>query len=143
MGSRRWTCKNPGNLAAELTERGHCVSARTVAGSLKELDCSLQGLRKSNEGLAQDEGRVDASSPMLSTSRRKTPAWELLRPGRWPLHACEAEATRELLFQRPCFLAWVHLHLPVAARQPSRALQAVSTPFSARTCRPTSAALAA
>ena len=51
----RWTCKSTHKLAAELTQRGHPISARTVAGLLKELDYSLQGLRKTKEGAAHPD----------------------------------------------------------------------------------------
>jgi hypothetical protein len=50
MSPLRWTCKSTQKLAAELTRRGHPVSARTVAGLLKALGYSLQGLRKTKEG---------------------------------------------------------------------------------------------
>ena len=50
MSPLRWTCKSTAKLAAELTRRGHPVSARTVASLLDDLDYSLQGLRKTREG---------------------------------------------------------------------------------------------
>src|SRR5947199_9813979 len=50
MSPLRWTSKSTPQLAAELTAQGHPVSARTVARLLKELDYSLQGLRKTREG---------------------------------------------------------------------------------------------
>jgi hypothetical protein len=46
----RWTLKSTSRLAAELTGRGHPVSARTVAALLKAADYSLQGNRKTREG---------------------------------------------------------------------------------------------
>ncbi len=46
----RWTLKSTARLAAELTRRGHRVSARTVAALLKAQDYSLQGNRKTREG---------------------------------------------------------------------------------------------
>jgi transposase len=46
----RWTCKSTERLAAELTDSGHRVSARTVAHLLKEEGFSLQGNRKTEEG---------------------------------------------------------------------------------------------
>jgi Rhodopirellula transposase DDE domain len=55
MSPLRWTCKSTENLAAELRRRGHPVSARTVAGLLKELGYSLQGLRKTKEGTAHPD----------------------------------------------------------------------------------------
>ena len=50
MSPLRWTLKSTSRLAAELTERDHPVSARTVAALLKEADYSLQGNRKTREG---------------------------------------------------------------------------------------------
>src|SRR5438067_3702211 len=50
MAPLLWTSKSTAKLAAELTAQGHPVSARTVAALLKELDYSLQGLRKTREG---------------------------------------------------------------------------------------------
>ena len=50
MSPLRWTLKSTSRLAAELTNRGHPVSARTVAALLKAADYSLQGNRKTREG---------------------------------------------------------------------------------------------
>ena len=50
MSPLRWTLKSTSRLAAELTGRGHPVSARTVAALLKAADYSLQGNRKTREG---------------------------------------------------------------------------------------------
>jgi hypothetical protein len=50
MSPLRWTLKSTSRLAAELTARGHPVSARTVAALLKASDYSLQGNRKTREG---------------------------------------------------------------------------------------------
>ncbi len=50
MSPLRWTLKSTSKLAAELTSRGHPVSARTVAALLKAADYSLQGNRKTREG---------------------------------------------------------------------------------------------
>jgi hypothetical protein len=50
MSPLRWTLKSTSKLAAELTRRGHRVSARTVAALLKASDYSLQGNRKTREG---------------------------------------------------------------------------------------------
>jgi len=50
MSPLRWTLKSTSRLAAELTRRGHPVSARTVAALLKAQDYSLQGNRKTREG---------------------------------------------------------------------------------------------
>ena len=46
----RWTLKSTSKLAAELTRRGHPVSARAVAALLRAQDYSLQGNRKTREG---------------------------------------------------------------------------------------------
>ena len=50
MSPLRWTCKSTSNLSRALKEKGHNVSPRTVAALLKELDYSLQGNRKNQEG---------------------------------------------------------------------------------------------
>lgn len=50
MRPLRWTCKSTENLAAELRAEGYSVSARTVATLLKELEFSLQGNYRRNEG---------------------------------------------------------------------------------------------
>lgn len=50
MSPLRWTLKSTSRLAAELTGRGHRVSARTVAALLKASDYSLQDNRKTREG---------------------------------------------------------------------------------------------
>jgi len=50
MSPLRWTLKSTSKLAAELTRRGHPVSARTVAALLRAADYSLQGNRKTREG---------------------------------------------------------------------------------------------
>ena len=50
MRPLRWTCKSTENLAKELRNQGHSVSARTVATLLKQLEFSLQGNHKRNEG---------------------------------------------------------------------------------------------
>ena len=80
----RWTCKSTAKLAAELTGRGHPVSARTVASLLQELGYSLQGLRKTTEGTAHPDrnaqfehlnGRVEAfqerGQPVVSVDTKK------------------------------------------------------------------------
>lgn len=50
MSPLRWTTKSTANLAEELTGAGHRVTARTVAGLLKESGYSLQGNAKTLEG---------------------------------------------------------------------------------------------
>lgn len=51
----RWTCKSTRRLAQELTEQGHPVSARTVAGLLKADGYSLQSTRKTQEGASDPD----------------------------------------------------------------------------------------
>ncbi len=51
----RWTCKSTRHLAKELTQRGHGVSARTVAALLKRQGYSLQGNCKTREGKQHPE----------------------------------------------------------------------------------------
>jgi hypothetical protein len=46
----RWTCKSTRTLAAELTRQHHPISHEKVAQFLRELDYSLQGNRKTEEG---------------------------------------------------------------------------------------------
>jgi Rhodopirellula transposase DDE domain len=51
----RWTCKSTRRLAAELSRRGHRVSAGTVATILRESGYSLQANRKTREGIAHPD----------------------------------------------------------------------------------------
>src|SRR3990172_6546797 len=46
----RWTLKSTRTLAAELTASGHPISHVTVAQELRQLNYSLQGTRKTEEG---------------------------------------------------------------------------------------------
>jgi len=46
----RWTCKSTRTLAAELARQQHPVSHEKVAQFLREMDYSLQGNRKTEEG---------------------------------------------------------------------------------------------
>lgn len=46
----RWTCKSTRTLARELTRSHHPISHEKVAQLLRELDYSLQGNRKTEEG---------------------------------------------------------------------------------------------
>ncbi len=46
----RWTCKSTRTLAAELARQHHPVSHEKVAQLLREMDYSLQGNRKTEEG---------------------------------------------------------------------------------------------
>jgi len=47
----RWTCKSTRRLADELTEKQHQISPRKVAELLDQLGYSLQGNRKTREGI--------------------------------------------------------------------------------------------
>jgi hypothetical protein len=51
MSPLRWTCKSTRQLAKELLQQGHQVEYRTVATLLHNLDYSLQGMRKTREGV--------------------------------------------------------------------------------------------
>lgn len=51
----RWTCKSTRALAAELTAQSHPVSHEKVAQLLRAMDYSLQGNRKTEEGLAHPD----------------------------------------------------------------------------------------
>lgn len=46
----RWTCKSVSQLAQELRQQGHQVSAKTVYTLLKAMDYNLQSNRKTREG---------------------------------------------------------------------------------------------
>lgn len=46
----RWTCKSTRTLAAELTSQNHPVSHEKVAQFLRDMNYSLQGNRKTEEG---------------------------------------------------------------------------------------------
>lgn len=46
----RWTAKSTAKLSGELRAQGHAVSERSVANLLKEMDYSLQAMRKTKEG---------------------------------------------------------------------------------------------
>ena len=46
----RWTCKSTRTLAAELARQHHPVSHEKVAQFLREMEYSLQGNRKTEEG---------------------------------------------------------------------------------------------
>ncbi len=50
MSPLRWTCKSIRTLAAELERMGHAASHRLVWATLRELNYSLQGNRKMEEG---------------------------------------------------------------------------------------------
>ena len=46
----RWTLKSTRTLSTELTAAGHPISHETVAQALRQLNYSLQGTRKTEEG---------------------------------------------------------------------------------------------
>jgi hypothetical protein len=50
MSPLRWTCKSIRTLAVELERMGHAASHRLVWATLRELNYSLQGNRKMEEG---------------------------------------------------------------------------------------------
>jgi transposase len=50
MSPLRWTCKSTHRLAAELKEKGHEVSQRTICDLLSQMHFSLQSTRKTREG---------------------------------------------------------------------------------------------
>ncbi len=54
----RWTCKSTRTLAQELTGRQHPISHEKVAQLLRDMDYSLQGNRKTEEG--EDHPHRDA-----------------------------------------------------------------------------------
>ena len=51
MGPLRWTIKSTARLAGELRKQGYSVGASSVRSMLRELDYSLQGNRKTREGV--------------------------------------------------------------------------------------------
>jgi hypothetical protein len=51
----RWTCKSLRKLARELEVQGHQVSRTLVGELLESLDYSLQGNRKTKEGLSHPD----------------------------------------------------------------------------------------
>ena len=80
----RWTCKSLRVLAEELCRKGHDVSYQTVRRLLKRLDYSLQGNRKTVEGVQHDDRdaqfryidrqtkkRIKASNPAISVDTKK------------------------------------------------------------------------
>jgi len=84
MSPLRWTCKSVRTLAEALREKGHAVSPWLVWKHLRDLDYSLQGNRKMEEGNqhadrnAQFEhinGRVlatmKAGNPVISVDTKK------------------------------------------------------------------------
>ncbi len=51
----RWTCKSTSELARMLTRHGHPVSPRTVAQLLHQMEFSLQGNAKAQEGTSHPD----------------------------------------------------------------------------------------
>jgi hypothetical protein len=88
----RWTCKSTRTLAAELARQHHPVSHEKVAQFLRQMDYSLQGNRKTEEGAdhpdrdaqfqyINDQVRraLAAGRPVISVDTKKK---ELLRDTR-------------------------------------------------------------
>jgi hypothetical protein len=84
MSPLLWTAKSLRNLAAGLTELGHCVCHNVVAGLLRELGYSLQSNRKTLEGAShpdrdaqfryindQVKGALAAEQPAISVDTKK------------------------------------------------------------------------
>lgn len=80
----RWTSKSTRTLATELTAQGHPVSHEKVAQLLRQMDYSLQGNRKTEEGNAhpdrdaqfhhlneQVRQALSAGRPVLSVDTKK------------------------------------------------------------------------
>ena len=55
MSPLRWTCKSTRRLAKELGQQGHHVSHSKVGQLLKALNYSLQGTRKTREGMSHPD----------------------------------------------------------------------------------------
>jgi len=68
----RWTCKSTRTLAAELTSQNHPVSHEKVAQFLRDMDYSLQGNRKTEEGT--DHPDRDAQFRYINEQVRKAMA---------------------------------------------------------------------
>jgi len=73
----RWTCKSTRTLAGELSDRQHPISHEKVAQLLRDLNYSLQGNRKTEEG--EDHPDRDAQFRHINQQVRLT-----LRQG-WPV----------------------------------------------------------
>jgi len=65
----RWTCKSTRTLAAELTRQNHPVSHEKVAHFLRDMNYSLQGNRKTEEG--QDHPDRDAQFEHINQQVRR------------------------------------------------------------------------
>ena len=73
----RWTCKSTRTLAQELTGRQHPISHEKVAQLLRDMDYSLQGNRKTEEG--EDHPDRDAQFRHINKEVRTALA------RRWPV----------------------------------------------------------
>ena len=73
----RWTCKSTRTLAQELTARQHPISHEKVAQLLRDMDYSLQGNRKTEEG--EDHPHRDAQFRHINKEVRAALARE------WPV----------------------------------------------------------
>jgi transposase len=103
MCALRWTTKSTENLAAALREKGHVVSADTVARLLVEMGYSLQAPSKQNEGAqhadrdaqfrylnGQVEAHLRAGEPVISVdSKKKEVLGNLANKGREYQHKGE------------------------------------------------------
>ena len=80
----RWTCKSTRQLAKQLTEQHHPISHEKVAQLLRAMDYSLQGNRKTEEGVdhpdrdaqfrhinAQVRRAISAGLPVISVDTKK------------------------------------------------------------------------
>lgn len=80
----RWTCKSTRQLAKQLTEQQHPISHEKVAQLLRAMDYSLQGNRKTEEGVdhpdrdaqfchinAQVRRAISAGLPVISVDTKK------------------------------------------------------------------------
>lgn len=103
----RWTCQSTRAIAATLTRRQHPISHTKVAPILHELDYSLQGKRKTEEG--EDHPHRDAQfryinrgGEALSGQRRAGDlgSYEKERTGRELLQRRPAMATLETAAER-------------------------------------------
>ena len=66
----RWTCKSTRTLAQELTGREHPISHEKVAQLLRDMDYSLQGNRKTEEG--EDHPDRDAQFRHINKEVRRS-----------------------------------------------------------------------
>lgn len=92
----RWTTASLRDLARELSDAGHPVSAPVVGGLLREMGFSLQGMTKTRAGFAVPDRdaqfrHINAAAesflarglPVVSVdAKQKEPIGEFARPGR-------------------------------------------------------------